>query len=230
MMENVYEKLQQHLDTFVLRAPASDAILEILKIRFTPEEAQIALLLGQVPKDIAMLAKSSGIAENGIRSVLDSMAEKALVFKQKKEKDGILRDVYSLLPTAVGLWETSFAKGESNPRTKLLARYWREYYKSGWGKTMFPSKSQEARFSRVIPVRQSIKEQQEIYPYEQAADLIKQQGYACVLHCPCRSAATLDGAGCGKPTEVCMHFGELSPTPRRWVWPCAVAAPAAAPR
>ena len=44
----------------------------------------------------------------------------------------------------------------------------------------------------------------------QAAELIKQQNYACVIHCPCRSAAALDGAGCGKPTDVCMHFGNLA--------------------
>lgn len=209
-MENVYRRLQKHLDTFVLRAPESAAILEILKIRFTPEEAEIALLLGQVPQDVPSLAASSGMSEAGLRSVLEEMADRVLVFKQQVEKDGERRDVYSLLPTAVGLWETSFAKGEENPRTKLLARYWREYYTSGWGQAMFPSKSPEARFSRVVPVRRSIREHQEVYPFEEAAELIKQQDYACVIHCPCRSAAALDGAGCGKPTDVCMHFGDLA--------------------
>ena len=195
MTNDVYSKLQKHLDSFVLGAPESDALLEILRIRFTPEEAEVALLLDQVPKDVPTLAKSASMDEDTLRSILEQMAEKVLVFKRTQTIDGATKDVYSLLPTAVGLWETSFAKGENNPETKLLARHWQEYYKDGWGKAMFTS---GVPFTRVIPVRQSIKEQQEVYPYEQAAELIKQQEYACVLHCPCRKSAELDGKGCGR--------------------------------
>jgi electron transport complex protein RnfB len=207
MTEDVYSRLQKHLDTFLLRAPESEAILEILRIRFTPEEAEVALLLGQGPEDVPTLAGSAGMDEDALRSVLEQMADKALVFKQTRNRDNLAEAVYQLLPTAVGLWETSFAKGEKNPRTQRLARYWREYYKSAWGKALFPSK---VPFTRVIPVGQSIQEQQEVYPHEQAAELIKQQEHACVLHCACRMAAELDGKGCGRPTEVCMHFGDLA--------------------
>lgn len=207
MTNDVYSKLQKHLDTFVLSAPESDALLEILRIRFTPEEAEAALVLDQVPKDVPTLAKAAGMDEDTLRSILEQMADKVLVFKHTKKIDGATKNVYSLLPTAVGLWETSFAKGENSPETKLLARHWQKYYKDGWGKAMFKS---SVPFTRVIPVRQSIKEQQEVYPYEQAADLIKQQEYACVLHCACRKSAKLDGEGCGRPTEVCMHFGDLA--------------------
>ena len=117
MMEDVYIRLQKHLDTFVFRAPESEAILEALKIRFMPEEAEIALLLDLVPKDVPTFAQSSGMAENGLRSILEKMADKALVNKQKEKRDGIIRDVYSLLPTSVDLRKTSFSKGEKNLRT-----------------------------------------------------------------------------------------------------------------
>jgi Na+-translocating ferredoxin:NAD+ oxidoreductase RNF subunit RnfB len=207
MTESVYNKLQRHLDTFLLRAPESDALIEILKIRFTPEEAEVALLLKQLPKIFSEIAQSTRMEDAKLQSVLETMADKALVFKQAKTIDGVNQAVYSLLPTAVGLWETSFAKGEKTPEKERLAHHWREYYKKGWGRAMFTS---GVPFSRVIPVTRSVKSEQQVYPYEQAAKLIKQQGYACVLHCPCRKAAELDGSGCGKPTEVCMHFGNLA--------------------
>ncbi len=207
MHDEVYSNLQQHLDTFLLGAPAAPSILEILRIRFTPEEAEVALLLDSRLRTVASLASSANRGEDALRSVLEEMADKALVLKQTKGKGGETKELYSLLPTAVGLWETSFAKGETNPRTEMLARYWREYYDSGWGKIMHSSSTS---FCRVVPVGKSIETGQEIYAYERAADLIKQQHYACVLHCPCRKAAELEGKGCGKPTEVCMHFGHLA--------------------
>jgi electron transport complex protein RnfB len=207
MADDIYYRLQKHLDNFVMRAPESDSFIEILKIRFTSEEAKIALILNQMPEDIPTLAKSADMDEGSLGSILEQMADKVLVFKQKQKIAEATKDVYSLLPTAVGLWETSFAKGEKNPKTEELARLWREYYKDGWGKAML---TPGTPFLRVIPVRQSLKGKQEIYPYEQASELIKQQDYACVLHCACRKSAELDGKGCGKPTDVCMHFGDLA--------------------
>ena len=207
MADTVYHKLQALLDTFMLRAPAADSLIEILKIRFTPEEAEVALHLGQRFKTIDQIAKDASQGKAEMQAKLETMADKALVFKQTRTKDDGDEVVYSLLPTAVGLWETSFAKGEKTAEKERLAHHWREYYKKGWGEAMFTA---GVPFTRVIPVGRSVDPDQEVYPYEQAAELIKQQGYACVLHCPCRKAAELDGDGCGKPTEVCMHFGTLA--------------------
>jgi Na+-translocating ferredoxin:NAD+ oxidoreductase subunit B len=207
LTEDIYTALRRHLDSFALGAPESKAILEILRIRFTPEEANVSLHLSNRAKDLQAIAESSGLAEDALLPILEQMADKVLIFKRTKAVQGVSKVVYSLLPTAVGLWETSFAKGERNPRTELLARYWREYYKSGWGKSMFEA---GVPVTRVIPVRKSLTPEQEIYPYEKASDLIKQQDYICVLHCPCRKSAELEGKGCGKPTEVCFHFGNLA--------------------
>jgi len=206
-MENdVYARLRQHLDEFVLRAPEASSILEILRIRFTPEEAEVALLLGQLHQEVNELAQKAGRNVGELHAILERMADKALVYKKTEVRDGGSRELYSLLPTAVGLWETSFATGEKSPRTQQLAHLWREYYQSGWGQSMFGS----SPFTRVIPVAQSLSPNQEIMPYEQAAELIKEYDFAVVIHCPCRMSAELDGAGCGKPTEVCFHFGDLA--------------------
>lgn len=206
MPSDVYAKLREHLNTFVLGAPESESILEILHLRFTPEEAEVALSLGSVHADLEKLAKRSNRSVGELRPILEQMADKALVYKKSVTRDGVATEMYSLLPTAVGLWETSFANGEKNPRTEQLAGLWREYYRSGWGKSMFGG----VPFTRVIPVGKSINALPEILPYEKASELIKAYDFAVVIHCPCRKSAELDGAGCGKPTEVCFHFGDLA--------------------
>lgn len=207
MHNEVYSKLRRHLDTFVLGAPEADSILEILRIRFTPEEAETALILRQLPEELGALANSSGRSQEDLRTILEQMADKALVLKVTNTVDGVTKELYALLPTAVGLMESSFATGERTPRTQQLARYWREYYNSGWGERM---NSAKIPFGRVLPIEQSVTAQQEIYSYEKASTLIKEHDYACVVHCACRTAADLDGKGCGKPTEVCLHFGDLA--------------------
>jgi len=207
MSDELYVRLQQLLDTFILPAPHGAALLEILRLRFTPEEAEIALALGSKGHTAMALALSARQSPALLEAKLEQMATKGLVFKETKTKDGVTQVVYRLLPTAVGLWETSFAKGERNAETEKLAHYWREYYDSGWGKMMH---SASVSFCRVVPIAKSIPRGQEVYSYERAFELIKQQDYACVLHCACRTAAALDGKGCGKPTEVCMHFGKMA--------------------
>jgi DNA-binding MarR family transcriptional regulator len=112
MMEDVYVRLRKHLDTFVFWTSESETMIQALKNRFMPEEAEIALLLGRAPKDISTLAKSSGMAKDGLRSILEKMADKELVYKQQKKKDRVTRDVYSLLPNIADLWDSSFAKGK----------------------------------------------------------------------------------------------------------------------
>lgn len=206
MTDDVYVRLRKHLEDYVLGAPEADSIVDILRIRFTPEEAEVALSLGQAHEELSAIAEKAGRSEDELLPILERMADKTTVYKIPGTEDGKSNDVYALLPTAVGLWETSFATGERTPETKELARLWREYYKDGWGESMLGG----VPFTRVIPVAKSISEHTEILPYEKASDLIRQYDYAVVIHCPCRESAELDGAGCGKPTEVCFHFGDLA--------------------
>ncbi len=203
MQDDIYKKLNRHLDTFLLAAPEAKSIVEILKIRYTPEEAEVGLLLSQTPAKLSDLVASTGRDKEEFHAMLKHMAGKGIVHPHTVDGE----DAYSLFPTAVGLWETSFAKGESTPETEKLARLWRQYYLDGWGEKMV---SGGTPYMRVIPVDTSVNPEKEVYSYEKAADLIKEYDYICVLHCPCREAARLEGKGCGKPTETCFHFGELA--------------------
>lgn len=52
--------------------------------------------------------------------MLEQMADKALVLKVTRAVGGFTKELHALLPTAVGLMETSFATGERSPRTERL--------------------------------------------------------------------------------------------------------------
>ena len=56
---DVYRKLQKHLDNMPIAFPESDSgfDIELLKQRFTPEEAEIALELSALPEPLERIHK-----------------------------------------------------------------------------------------------------------------------------------------------------------------------------
>jgi ferredoxin len=156
---------------------------------------------------VAKIARTAKKDEGKTRATLERMVDKAVIFKKTVSEAGQDQELYSILPTAPGLWELTFARKEKNPRTQQLARLWREYYKSGWGKEMHRIKTP---VTRVFPVERSLSSNLEVLPYERASELLKTADFFSVLHCACRSAAELAGEGCGKPTDVCLMFGDFA--------------------
>jgi len=60
MADDIYARLRKHLEDYVLGAPEADSIIDILRIRFTPEEAEVALNLGQAHKELSVVAEKAG--------------------------------------------------------------------------------------------------------------------------------------------------------------------------
>ena len=83
-MENdIYMDLCRHLNTYPIGAPLSDEIIEILRLKFTPEEAKLALFLHLIPQTINHIAESSGENPSDIHRHLERMADKGLVMQTR---------------------------------------------------------------------------------------------------------------------------------------------------
>jgi Na+-translocating ferredoxin:NAD+ oxidoreductase subunit B len=208
MKENtIYVDLCRHLNQNPIGAPQTEQILEILKLKFSPDEARLALCLDIIPQPIDQIAESSGQNEETVLTRLEEMADKGLVMKINPVDPGNPSAMYSLLPTMPGLFETTFGKGEVNPKARELAKLWQEYYRSGFGKEIHSSKTP---ITRVISVHQSIGDARTtILPHEKASEFLNTAGYFSVTHCACRHSANLEGNGCDKPVDVCMHFEDF---------------------
>ena len=61
MNDKAYSDLCKHLDKHVFGAPEAGPILEILRILFTPEEAELALALKPMPEELSKLAESANM-------------------------------------------------------------------------------------------------------------------------------------------------------------------------
>ncbi len=192
---NIYEQLREILDSHPSTAPKGDAIDEILRILFTPEETAIAVKMNFKPKGSASLAQVAGVSESEAEKHLESMANKGIIFS--KNKDG--KKSYGLVPLIPGVFEFPFMKGGGTPMHDRLAKLWEAYHHESLGASFAGNPTP---MMRVIAVEKSVTPQDQIHPYEEVKHLIENASYVALTQCACRVSV----AKCDKPKEVCLIF------------------------
>ena len=195
MQNDSYEKLRQILDTHPSGAPASKYFDQILRMYFTPEEAELLCRLSFRGKTVNEIIKGSDLDAAEVEKTLDAISSKALIFS----KTGKSGKSYALLPTIPGLFEFPFMKGITSPELEKLAVLWEEYHaeslSNGFSGNPTP-------LARVIPVESSVESLSNIHPYEEVKEFITQSEYFALADCACRVSV----AKCDRPKDVCLIF------------------------
>ena len=202
MADDVYLALAEHLDEMPIGAPMSDELLEILRILFTPEEAELGARLPFMNAELGGLSATTGVPPQELEGILDSMVAKGTVFKSTK--GGVAK--YRLLPTVVGFSETPFWAGQDNERVRRLAPLWNRYFMSAFGREIGDRKTPALR---VVPVEEEIASGSEVLPFETVSKLVEEVDYRAVAYCPCRQLKAYVGEGCEHERENCFHFGSM---------------------
>ncbi len=203
MSEQVYEELARHLDKAVAGVPMSPKLLEILKILYPGEEAEVALKLA-IYENRTLAEVEAALPEKAgrLEGILDAMAHRGTVFTE--QKSGRER-IYRLLPSMVGFVEVPFLDGEDTPVKRELSRLWKEYIDEGFGEEM----ARGIPLIRVVPIAETLEDTSQVLPYDALTEKVKEAAFIAVGHCPCRQIGKYTGEGCDRPTERCMHFGSL---------------------
>ncbi len=192
--------LAQKLNTHPLGAPERVELMEILRMLFSPQEADLALHLGWKPEPVATIAVKAGVAPDQATALCESMANKGLVYAYAAR--GEMR--YALLPTAPGLFEYPIMIGDlPGVDMERLGQLWHKYYDDGWGHELHGAPTNMAR---VLPHADSIAESVTVLPFEQAARYIDEADAISLGRCPCRASKK----ACDKPIEVCLAFGHAA--------------------
>ncbi len=199
-MSDVYVRLMRRLDDFPIGALESEHLLEILRMIFEEEEAELAIDLPSGREELAAIAQRTGRDEKELEPMLERMADKGLVFVQDRKG----KRYYNLLPLVPGIFEMQFMKGEVSPGKRKIAELFDKYYYEGWGEQSFTSKT---ALARVMMVEEEIPRGEEVLPYEKVSEYIKDDVYMALTTCFCRHEAELLGRSCGAPKDVCMAIG-----------------------
>ncbi len=192
-MTNIYEELRQLMSLNPMGCPSAPEILEIFKLLFTEDEAKVALGLGFFPFTTKEVSHRTGIKENIVKTHLESLADKGVVFARKKNDSW----GYALVNT-FHLFENPFRKGIHDELISKLTPLWKKYIPvlgANFG-------SEKAAISRVIPINKKIDSKSEVLPYEEVSKLINNAKTIGIGHCACRELEQ----NCDAPKEACLMF------------------------
>lgn len=203
MPDDIYVELAEHLDKAVAGVPMAPSLLEILKILFPGEEAEVALRLSiYESRTLAECRELIPEKADRLEGLLDSMARRGTVFTGRKPGS---ERVYRLFPVIVGFSEAPFFKGEDTPEKRELARHWVKYMDEGFGAEL----GRAVPLIRVVPIAESLEDGGQVLPYDAIARMLDETSFMAVANCPCRQMNRFTGAGCERTLENCMHFGGM---------------------
>ena len=101
-----YRLLQQRLDRNVTGAPDSPVLTQILKLLFSPEEADLARQIPTKFTSLRRLSRQTGIPLPELSARIDTMAARGLVVDIQHNE----RRYVSLAPVVIGFFEFTFMR------------------------------------------------------------------------------------------------------------------------
>jgi ferredoxin len=198
MPHYIYKRLATRLDAIPNGFPKtkSGVELKLLAKMYTIEEAALASVMRLTPESPKVIAQRAGTDLVITKILLKNMAKKGLIHFEREGKD----DRFSLMPFIVGVWEAQL-KRLDNEEALLFEEYHKFFAKEALD--MSPS------FHMVIPVEKSIPFNVQVFPYEQASQLLERSKSFGVRKCICRVQKSRIGKACEHSTENCLVFAPV---------------------
>lgn len=176
-------------------ATAEGVEIRILKLLFTPEEAELSLCLNLIAENSGTIAFRSGKSVKHTSFMLETMAAKGLVFRSLKNGK---TPFYMAAQYIVGIWELQVNR-LTPELVKEMDLYIPHLINAGLWK--------KAPQMRVIPINKSIDKEMKIMTYEDARALVMTKSNFVLAPCICRREMAIHGKPCKKPLETCISFG-----------------------
>ncbi len=196
--DSVYKKLYKKLTITPTGIPKGEKIFEILRILFTPEEAELALILPFMPAPLSDIAGGAGTNEEDIEKVLSKMADKGLVYAFEIKGTPMFM-LFGVTWTLFKFPLMTEVPGVDYERLKSLCDEF--LAEEGLvGDDAINSEGEHFPTSRVLPIQENLSSESEVLPQDLVYKYIDEAKYISVGECSCKKIV----GGCNSPTEVCM--------------------------
>lgn len=195
-MTDIYEQLRRRLDEMATGYPATESGVEIrlLKQLFSPEDAQMFLSMSTSAQTAREIAERTGTDPDTTATMLEDMALRGLVFRERKEGTRY----YRAIPFIVGIYEFQI-----NALDKTMLKNVSEYYLTGLGQSFHSLKTPHLR---TIPINKDLVSKWPVATYDDAVSIIESKDRIAVAPCLCRKAVRMYSKGCDHPLETCLQF------------------------
>jgi len=202
--DTAYRRLQERLDRMPTGAPDSPVFQRILRLLFTPDEADLA---AQMPTlgPLSGLARRLGRDIEELDPIVTSMARRGLVLDL--EHHG--RRYVALAPVVIGFFEFTFMRVREDAPMQQLAELFDQYLFADDGTFAHAVFRGSTQIGRSLVREESLPELPgaEVLDWERATHVVGEATSIAVSLCPCREHAELLGRSCGAPLRTCLSFG-----------------------
>ncbi len=193
-------------DPHVIGIPNTPAMLKVLSLQFTPEEAKLALQIGTTGGTLSELSAKTGIDKEELKKKMETMGHKGTLWIDPDKEDPVYRVVGSCAP---GLVETGLFGGVRYPYDPELGKNlhqalfdWVRDRLSPLGFTFAPVFADPS----ALP--------DDALPTENILEILRKQDFIAIATCPCYMAQRLaePDKHCNHTLQKCIHYG----TTGRW--------------
>jgi len=207
--DQVYIKLQKHLDSQAVGFPAtrSGVEIKILKHIFSPEEAEIVSFLSYKLEPLkTIFGKIGHLVESleELEKIVDRIQKKGGI--ESKLKNGTKH--YCCAPLVVGMYELQLGR-----LTPEFIKDFNEYTSNI--KFGIEFLSTELPQMRTIPVSKSIHPQHNVSTFDEVTTLLQQaEDPFVIIECICRKKKSIEGRSCEVTDrkETCLAIGSIAQT------------------
>ena len=207
---NVYEQLAEHISLLSMGYPLTETLEEILRENLNPIEAEAALAIPNrviplAPASLAEIQKNSDLPINKLQTLLNSLAERGLIFSGKSDNGEM---GYAFQQVGFSFPQTFFWRGEDTPQSRKMAGLVTKYFNRKVTEKAYFSKTNAYRY---IPVSKTITpDKQAVLPHHTMESILEKAVDFAVCHCSCRMVAALRGRPCEHSSEICIKFDEVA--------------------
>ncbi len=204
---DVYRKLQEHLNKMPVGYPATKTGVEInlLKKIFNPDQARIAKYLDYKHKTVDQIFKTANSeveSKQELKQILGETVSNGGIFRRKRNG----KEQYALLPFILwGMYEHQLKRLNQD-----FLNDCGEYMMGEFGLELATSRLPKMR---VIPIGESVEAEHHVSTYDELRHLIAQAGdHIAIQECFCRKVSDMQDKKCQatERREVCMSLGDLA--------------------
>ncbi|MCI5122713.1 MAG: 4Fe-4S ferredoxin, partial [Candidatus Electrothrix sp. AUS4] len=205
---NEYHFLQHRIAQKVQGNRESETLVKILRMLFSPEDAELA---GKIPHRLTaidVLAKRLNISEQYLTEKLTAMAKRGVVFDLVHKGQHYV----TLPPAVIGFFEFVFMRVRPDLPMKELAHLFETYFTEGDGALARSFSQGQTQLTRTFVMEETIPENDhaEILDWEKATQVISTATAISVGKCQCHHTAQHHGTACDTPEEVCLTFNYMA--------------------